>query len=157
MSLVSLPNVFAVSTSYVVSPVSNKIDLWHARLGHVPQAILKPLNFTCNSQSLSHCDICHLSKQTRTPFLSSTTVSLSKFDLIHCDVWGPYKHKTYNNCFYFLTIVDDFSRCTWIYLFHSKHQVSSILINFITHVRTQFNCTIKAFGLDNGTKFHTLS
>jgi len=37
------------------------------------------------------------------------------FDLIHVDIWGPYFVPSFEGHGYFLTIVDDFSRFTWIY------------------------------------------
>ncbi|KAL8159079.1 hypothetical protein V2J09_000616 [Rumex salicifolius] len=36
---------------------------------------------------LSICNVCQFSKQSRLPFVHSTSVSFSPFDLIHCDLW----------------------------------------------------------------------
>uniref|UniRef100_A0A2N9GYQ8 Reverse transcriptase Ty1/copia-type domain-containing protein n=1 Tax=Fagus sylvatica TaxID=28930 RepID=A0A2N9GYQ8_FAGSY len=46
------------------------------------------------------------------------------FDLIHCDIWGPYFLPTHDGFKYFLTIVDDCSRSTWVYLMSSKGATS---------------------------------
>ena len=48
----------------------------------------------------------------RLPFPISDHVSSTPFDLIHCDLWGPFATCTVEGYKYFLTIVDDFSRCT---------------------------------------------
>ena len=53
---------------------------------------------------------------------------------------------------YFLTIVDDFSRCTWIYLLKSKSETQVLLPQFYVFVETQFNKRIKCIRIDNGTK-----
>lgn len=57
--------------------------LWHARLGHVPIHVMKQLPFDIDVTVDSHCDVCHLSKQTRLPFPLSSSTSVSKFELIH--------------------------------------------------------------------------
>lgn len=56
------------------------------------------------------CCVCPLAKQTCLPFSSSTNCTHDMFELIHCDLWGPYRTTTRNGCQYFITVVDDFSR-----------------------------------------------
>lgn len=59
-----------------------------------------------------HCTVCPLAKQTRLPFSVSTSIAHSNFDIIHGDMWGPYRVSTYDGKSYFLTLVDDYSRFT---------------------------------------------
>lgn len=77
-------------------------SLWHKRLGHAP------LKFLAHIDGLQHVKsdnqlypICSLAKQSRLPFLSSTTRSKSMFDLVHADVWGPYRVPTFDGKRYF--------------------------------------------------------
>jgi hypothetical protein len=42
-------------------------------------------------QSNNACDVCALAKQSRLPFSVSSISSVRPFELIHCDMWGPYK------------------------------------------------------------------
>nr|KYP46926.1 hypothetical protein KK1_031497 [Cajanus cajan] len=65
-----------------------------------------------NSYSSSTCHICPVAKFKRLPFQCHNHFCTKPFDLIHCDVWGPYRHPTYNSMKYFLTLVDDHSRYT---------------------------------------------
>lgn len=60
---------------------------------------------------------------------------------------------TIDNCKFFLTIVDDFLRCTWVYLLKHKSQTQLILEQFCTMVETQFSKSIRDISYDNGTKF----
>ena len=46
---------------------------------------------------------------------------------------------------YFLTIVDDYSRFTWVYLLKSKFNVNSIFHAFCTLIHTQFGANINQF------------
>jgi len=52
-----------------------------------------------------------------------------------------------------LTIVDDYSRYTWIFLLKPKFEVVKILEIFVTFVQIQFETTIKTIRSDNETKF----
>ena len=54
---------------------------------------------------------------------------------------------------YFLTIVDDFTRCNWTQLLQDKTQVVSAVTNFFTMVATQHNTQILQVRTDNGTEF----
>ncbi|GJR98638.1 ribonuclease H-like domain-containing protein [Tanacetum coccineum] len=58
----------------------------------------------------SPCDVCHKAKQTRKPFPLSDHKSTQIGQLIHLDVWGPYKVTSKEGYESFLTIVDDYSR-----------------------------------------------
>ena len=66
---------------------------------------------------------------------------------------GPYRVSSSSNANYFLTIVDDFSRCVWIYLLIAKTEVGCILQNFVAMVRRQFDKNVKIVRSDNGSEF----
>lgn len=53
-----------------------------------------------------------LAKLKRLPFSASSHISNECFDLIRCDLWGPFSVSTIDGCKFFLTIVNDCSRCT---------------------------------------------
>ena len=136
--------------------------IWHQRLGHPSSNKLKVLSCTLSLSKShvleSHCDICPLAKQKRLSFESNNNQSVRPFDLIHMDVWGPFSVESVEGYRYFLTIVDDCTRVTWIYLLRNKSAVSSKFPDFISHVRTQYNAVIKAIRTDNAPElaFHDL-
>ncbi|KAK6792050.1 hypothetical protein RDI58_011131 [Solanum bulbocastanum] len=68
-------------------------------------------------------------------------------------VWGLYKQCTYNGYRYFLTIVDDHSRMTWIYLLRLKSDVTMHITSFLTLVKNQFSTSVKIVRTDNGLEF----
>nr|KYP43047.1 Retrovirus-related Pol polyprotein from transposon TNT 1-94 [Cajanus cajan]KYP69794.1 Retrovirus-related Pol polyprotein from transposon TNT 1-94 [Cajanus cajan] len=102
-----------------------------------------------NSYSSSTCHICPVAKFKRLPFQCHNHFCTKPFDLIHCDVWGPYRHPTYNSMKYFLTLVDDHSRYTWIHLLRTKAEATSAIKSFFSLIQTQFGVTIKQFRSDN--------
>ena len=133
--------------------------MWHLCVGHPSFSRFKFLaeQLHLNNASYSHnCSICPLAKQTRLSFPRSSITTHSAFDLLHCDVWGPHKVPTHYGLRVFLTIVDDFTRCTWVFRIQHKSKVHHFLMNFVKFVQTQFHTTIKIVRLDNVTEFLSL-
>ena len=56
------------------------------------------------------CDTCLRAKQTGSQLFTSESKADGLLDLIHCDIWGPYKIASFYGAYCFLTIVDDASR-----------------------------------------------
>ncbi|KAL2248345.1 uncharacterized protein LOC105162774 [Sesamum indicum] len=134
--------------------------LWHARMGHASIAVIKCIpacNISRESQEIK-CDICPQAKQSRIPFKNSDSRSAAIFDLVHLDVWGPYKTPSLTGFNYVLTILDDYSRSLWTYLLKHKDQVASTLQTFVALVETQYETKIKVIRSDNGDViFHELT
>ena len=128
---------------------------WHNRLGHPSDQVLSSLRhrLKIGSEVLPPCDICHKAKQTRESFPVSQHTTSKLGELIHLDVWGPYKVTTTEGFRYFLTIVDDFTRATWVYLLKSKDEVYDSVLVFFNILINQFSFKIKAVRSDNGTEF----
>nr|GEX43216.1 hypothetical protein [Tanacetum cinerariifolium] len=147
----STKKVLAVGEEFQSKHVAS--DLFHARLGHTSVSKLVHVG-DCNQKDIARlsCNTCLLVIQHRLPFSLSHTKSLVAFELIHVDVWGPYKVPALNGAHYFFTIVDDFSRCTWTYLLHTKDQVLSMLCNFMAYIANHFNAKPKFLRSDNETE-----
>ncbi|KAF5193416.1 Retrovirus-related pol polyprotein from transposon re1 [Thalictrum thalictroides] len=129
--------------------------LWHKRLGHPSVDRLNKISSIKSDVSSfhSHCDVCIRAKQTRILFQSSKTRSNEPFDLIHIDIWGGYQTTSHTGAHYFLTVVDDYSRCTWVYLMRFKSEACTLLQNFCQMVKTQFNHPVRIIRSDNGAEF----
>ena len=54
---------------------------------------------------------------------------------------------------YFLTIVDDATKSTWVYLMKSKSETRPLLISFYKVIHTHFQTNIKVFRTDNAQEF----
>nr|GEY84592.1 ribonuclease H-like domain-containing protein [Tanacetum cinerariifolium] len=66
----------------------------HNRLGHPSDQVLSILKDKIPIDSLSDiqpCDVCHKAKQTRKSFPISDHKTKCLGDIVHLDVWGPYK------------------------------------------------------------------
>lgn len=142
--------------AFKVDGVSS-FDLWHRRMGHPS---LKITQLVSNVRDKNNefgnkvCDVCQRAKQTRDSFPLSNNKATNVFELVHCDFWGPYKTPSSCGAYYFLTIVDDFSRAVWVFLLLlDKKEVSHALLNFIALIDRQYENKIKVIRSDNGTEF----
>lgn len=129
-----------------VHSVATTTTLWHRRLSHpssCPLQVLFPTIYGLCSSISDTYDVCPLAKQTRLSFHSSSKYTTAPFQLIHCDIWGGYHAVSICGARYFLTIVDDFTQCTWVYLMNHKSETCPFLENFFAMVKTQYQAQIK--------------
>lgn len=68
-------------------------------------------------------------------------------------MWGPYKTATFDGNNFFLIIVDDHCRLTWIYLLKNKPDCFSCLQKFTTYAEKQFGTHVKTVRTDNGSEY----
>ncbi|GJR06022.1 ribonuclease H-like domain-containing protein [Tanacetum coccineum] len=130
--------------------------VWHNRLGHPADQVLsvlkKDLNIS-NNTCVSLCEICQRAKQTREPFPLSDHKSKTLGELVHLDLWGPYRTHSTEGYRYFFTIVDDYSRAVWVYLVKTKDDVFDVFVSFLKLIHNQFNIKVKVVRSDNETEF----
>ena len=152
--LYNLQSVQAFTARLNKSP-SVEAQIWHNRMGHPAATVINKMSVMTPVEStlFSTCDVCLQSKQHRLPFPVSESHTYQLFDLVHCDLWGPYKECTHGKCTLFLTIVEEYSKCTWVYLLNNKGQVSSVIEQFLQLIHTQFKTSVKCVRSDNGTEF----
>ena len=105
------------------------MELLHRRLGHSGEGALRRLlrmNMATGlgqvSGAVSPCDSCQLGKLTRPPhpavsFSHGTTYAL---ELVVMDLAGPVKHSSLGGAFYFLGIMDMFTRFSWVFTLRVK-------------------------------------
>lgn len=130
------------------------VDIWHKRFGHLSLSPLQFLPFIRQKSLTHHCTICPISKQTRTVFPTTyRSSSPHAFHLLHIDIWGLYRTPTHNGFKYFLTVVDDFSRNTWVFLMHFKSDTLQILKQFFEFILNHFNISVKHIRTYNGYEF----
>lgn len=116
--------VLVASAHKTSSDSTSSGALWHRRLGHPSTSFLLSLP-ECHQSSkdlgkIDSCDTCSRAKQTREVFPISINKTLECFDLVYCDVWGPYRTPSTTGAVYFLTLVDDYSHSIWTYLMTAK-------------------------------------
>ena len=141
----------AASTT-LINSVS--VQTWHNCLGHLSFKRLESLKdqLICDVSTLNKagpCYVCPLAKQRRLSFVSHHHMSALPFDIIHCDIWGPHHVASYSGFRFFLTLVDDCTRFTWVFLLKHKSDAMTVLPRFFAMVHRQFDAGIKMLRSDN--------
>lgn len=88
-----------------------------------------------NSPKVNVCDVCHRAKQAKEPFPYSEHKSIENFQLVHCDIWSPYRVERHSSFKYCLTLVDDRSRGIWVYLLKFKYEVCTVIKQFYNLIK----------------------
>jgi len=100
------------------------LEVLHARLRHTSMSKMRYIS-ECKDvlSDIFFCETCILEKAHRLPFGRSTISTKNSFELVHKDLWGPYRVANLNGARYFVTIVDDYTSNTWTQLLQHKTQV----------------------------------
>lgn len=78
------------------------------------------------------------------------------FELVHSDVWGP-TIESFDGSKYFITLIDNFSHVTWVYLLKSKSEFMDVFKDFHMLILNQFFIKIQILHYDNDTKYMSKS
>ena len=118
--------------------------LLHSRLGHPSLSKFRKLVPHFSSLSSLECKSCQLGKHTRVLFPKRLDPQTkSPFELVHTDVWGPSRSTSTLGFRYFVTFIDDYSRCNWLFLMKTRVELFFIFQKFHAEIRTQFNTSIR--------------
>lgn len=72
---------------------------------------------------------------------------------MHDDIWGPSAVATPSGFRYYLLLVNDFSRYSWLNLLKQKSDVFSVFTKFRTQVENFLSTNIKCLRTDGGGEF----
>ncbi|KAJ9541638.1 hypothetical protein OSB04_028144 [Centaurea solstitialis] len=96
------------------------LDMWHKRFGHPTNKRLLAIKSLLDVKTCfgnNDCNICPMSNKENFLFMCSR---------IHCDIWGPFHVPGHHGHGFFITLVDDHSRFTWLYLIKHKSEAVKI-------------------------------
>lgn len=89
------------------------------------------------------------------PFYSEIK-SNNPLELLYIDLWGPSPTVSKFNLKYFTTIVDCFTRYTWVFPLESKASFTNTFINFQKNIENQLDRKIKSIETNGGGEFSSL-
>ena len=96
-------------------------DLWHRRLGHSSNQVLKELGLPTSE---TFCEICAYSKQSAASVgKGPRRRETEPLKMIHTDICGKIEPPTYLGECYFMTMIDDFSRFMEVRLLKRKSDI----------------------------------
>ena len=73
--------------------------------------------------------------------------------ILYIDIWGPSRVKSKKGFPYFVTFIDDHSRCAWLYLMKDRSELQSLFTSFCNEISTQFGHTIRVLRSDNAKEY----
>ncbi|CAI7892177.1 unnamed protein product [Closterium sp. NIES-54] len=134
----------------------------HRRMGHVALPILQQLvknemvagiRVKGEPDEVLGCPTCMQAKFTRFLFSSSEATAMAPLDEVVMDVVGPLKLGA-AGAEYFLTIVDVYTRMTWVYVLSKKSDVAeTVKTDWLPMVERQQDRLVKAIRTDRGGEF----
>ena len=138
-------------------------DLWHQRLGHVHESRLKKcvesretvqgINIQKMTE-LSFCEGCLAGKMCRKPFPAVGEIrSMRKLQLVHSDVCGPMHTHSIGGAKYFVTFIDDYTRCCAVYFMKHKSEVFDKFKEFEATTTNEVGKAIGTLRTDNGGEY----
>ena len=146
----------------IVSDHQTQLNLWHQRYGHLNEHQLKEIGrgelvtgaSIPYTSTLSFCEACVKGKMFRKPFKPMGEIrSTRKLELVHSDVCGPMQTESFGGAKYFVTFIDDYSRCCAVYFLKHKHEVFEKFQEFEACVTNQSGLKIGALRTDNGGEY----
>ncbi|GKE39407.1 putative ribonuclease H-like domain-containing protein, partial [Tanacetum coccineum] len=161
---VDMKNIFPKEslTCLVVNATLGESVLWHRRLGHVNFKTINKLvkENLVNGLPIKHfendqtCVACLKGKQHKASCKSKIQNSITQpLLMLHMDLFGLTFVSSLMNKKYWLVVIDDYSRFTWVFFLASKDETSGILKSFITQIENLVDKKVKIIRCDNGTEF----
>jgi transposase InsO family protein len=105
------------------------------------------------SREVGFCEACTGGKQCKNSFKLSETESLVPLELVHSDVCGKMGQKSLGGAEYFLTLIDDKTRYTWVYPLKTKDQVFDHFKEWQAEVENRTGRRVKVLRTDNGGEY----
>jgi transposase InsO family protein len=136
--------------------------LWHRRLAHVGMKNLHKLLKGEHILGLTNvhfekdriCSACQAGKQVGAHHPHKNIMMTDRpLELVHMDLFGPIAYISIGGSKYYLVIVDDYYRFTWVFFLQENSQTQETLKGFLRRAQNEFELRIKKIRSDNGTEF----
>ena len=146
------------------SQVNETPHLWHRRFGHLGFDNLAKMESLVTGIRTStaqfkaattdaNCKACILGKQHRLPFPTSTSATQAPLELLHTDLCGPMPVPSAGGNLYFITILDDCTKISFVTPLRRKSDAAPCIIETITMLERQSGHAVKRVRSDNGGEF----
>ncbi|GKC05160.1 transposable element, partial [Tanacetum coccineum] len=139
----------------VMKATKDLTKLWHMCLGYMNEkgmVILSKRGLLDNHKvaGLEFCEHCVIGKQKRVSFLKAILQTKATLDYLYADCWGPYRVPSLGSAQYFLLIINDFSRMTWVFMMKHKSEAFEKFKHLKILIENQTGRKIKRLRTDNG-------
>ncbi|KAL2498042.1 Uncharacterized protein Adt_23592 [Abeliophyllum distichum] len=161
MKNISFPLSFKHLIDKAFRMVANDLRLWHKRLGHLNfqgLELLQQKNMVYQLPKIEEkyeiCEGYALDKHHRQPIPKGIAWRAKQpLELVHTDVCGPMQTPSHSQNRYFILVIDDFTRMTWIHFMRQKYKVFTVSKKFKIFVEKQSGHFIKVLRSDNSKEY----
>ena len=145
---------------------NNESWLWHKRAAHIHMDHLNKLtkhDLVVGLPKIKFvkdklCDACQKGKQTKSSFKSKDVVSTTRpLQLLHMDLFGPSRTRSFGGNVYALVIVDDFSRYSWTLFLVQKSDAFKAFKKYAKQIQNEKSLKIVSIRSDHGGEFQNAS
>ncbi len=117
-----------------------KFNIWKLISGN----LVTGMNCKFSDKNNFLCESCCEGKNHRQPFPINHDKTICKpLELVHSDLCGPVTPTSLGGSNYFMTLIDECTKYTWVYALKSKDQVFSKFKEWKVFVEKQYNKHVK--------------
>ena len=135
-------------------------SIWHQHMGHPSDDILRKLPEMVKGASKlitipmakKPCEACAKGKMPSHSFPLLVLRAMKPFQIVHLDLKDIIK-RSFNEYYYVLTILDDFTSPTWSFNLKKKSDTIIHAWQFVAYIKNQQNASIGTWCFDGGTEF----
>ena len=102
---------------------------------------------------LEFCVHCVIGKKRKVKFGTAIHRTEGILDYIHTDILGPIKTTSLRGIYYFVSFIDDFYRCCWVYSMRYKGKVPDFFCGVVEIYGEHTGRKIKKFCPENGGEY----
>ena len=132
------------------------LSLWPCSNHYLQQIVSKEMAHGLPQLRHPHhvCSSCAKGKQHRASFPEEATYRATRIlELVHADLAGPLEVDSLGGSKYFMLLVDDFSRKTWVCFLSRKSDALSNFQVWLAQVENQSRAKVSFLRTDNGREF----
>ena len=144
-SIATLPNGQALATY-----TEGEADRWHKLLGHISKEAIRILQNRSllgaekYSKTINKAfESCVEGKEHRVSFRPRISKSSEPLQLIHSDLCGPMRTTSKGGAVYYVLLIDDFCRYSFVYFLRKKNKALEAFRKFKTLVENQLRRRMK--------------
>ncbi|GJW98069.1 retrovirus-related pol polyprotein from transposon TNT 1-94 [Tanacetum coccineum] len=160
---ISLDDMLKTSLICLLSKASKTNSwLWHRHLSHLNYGTLNKLAKDGLARGIPRlkfqkdhmCSACALGKSKKSSHQpKAEDTNQEKLYLLHMDLCGPMHMASINGKRYFLVVIDDYSRFTWVRFLRTKDEAPEAIIKCIKNSQVCLNATVRNVQTNNRTEF----
>ncbi|KAG1665273.1 hypothetical protein FOA52_015850 [Chlamydomonas sp. UWO 241] len=147
-----------------IAKSSSSPSLWHARFGHLGYNNLSKVSQMVNGMPVfdpdetkaaaaSLCTPCITGKSSRGPLVASKSPPNLLLHVLHSDLMGPLSPASRGGARYVMTVIEDYSRYSLVFLLENKSDASHSMRQAIAFFECQTGASVRNVRSDRGGEF----